>query len=80
MIIRYKVYSSGYRPFIRQGTSDQFWVSGYVSEIDKCKAQVAGNSGTMSKICNAAIVDFRRIDAIHELIRGSLCGDDRKTG
>ena len=37
-----------------------------------CKAQIAANSGTIGKICNAAIDDFKLIDAVHDLIRGSL--------
>ena len=41
-------------------------------KIAKCKAQIAGNSGTIGKICNAAVGDFKLIDAVHELIRGSL--------
>ena len=40
--------------------------------ITKCKAQIAGNSRTIAKICNAAIGDFGLIDADHELIRGSI--------
>ena len=40
--------------------------------ITKCKAQIAGNSRTIAKICNAAIGDFGLIGADHELIRGPL--------
>ena len=38
----------------------------YVSIIDKCKAQTAGNSGTISKVCNAAVVDYRLIYVFHD--------------
>ena len=41
-------------------------------KIAKCKAQIAGNSRTITKICNAAIGDFGLIDSDHELIRGPL--------
>jgi len=41
-------------------------------KITKGKAQIAGNSRTIAKICNAAIGDFGFIDADHELVRGSL--------
>jgi len=41
-------------------------------KITECKAQIAGNSQTIAKICNAAIGDFGLIDDDHELIRGSL--------
>ena len=41
-------------------------------KIAKCKAQIADNSQTINKICNAAIGNFGFIDAGHELIRGSL--------
>jgi hypothetical protein len=34
-----------------------------------CKAQIAGNSQTIAKICNAAVGDFGLIGADHELIR-----------
>ena len=40
--------------------------------ITKCKAQILGNSQTIAKICNAEIGGSRLIDAVHELIRGSL--------
>ena len=41
-------------------------------KIAKGKAQIAGNSQTIAKNCNAAIGDFGLIDADHELIRGSI--------
>ncbi len=41
-------------------------------KIVNCKAQIAANSGTIGKICNAAVDDFKLIDAVHDLIRGSL--------
>ena len=41
-------------------------------KIAKCKAQIAGNSRTIAKICNEAVGDFGLIDADHELIRGSF--------
>ena len=43
-----------------------------VSEMGRIKAQFAGNSWTIAKICNAVTGDFGLIDADHELIRGSL--------
>jgi len=42
------------------------------SETVSCKARIAGNSWTIGKIRNAAGGRFGLIDAVHELIRGSL--------
>ena len=53
-------------PLINSGRADMRF------KIAKGKAQIAGNSQTITKICNAAIGDFWLIDADHELIRGPL--------
>ena len=41
-------------------------------KIVKCKARNAVNIGYIYKFCNAAVDDFKLIDAVHDLIRGSL--------
>jgi hypothetical protein len=41
-------------------------------KIAHCKAQTAGNSETIGKVWNAVVGDFKLIDAVHELIGGSL--------
>ena len=41
-------------------------------EMVACKTWIAGNSGTIGKIHNAAGEHFGFIGAVHELIRGSL--------
>ena len=43
-----------------------------ISETVSGKARIAGNSWTIGKIRNAAGGRFGLIDAVHELIRGSL--------
>jgi hypothetical protein len=43
-----------------------------IFEMVACKAWIAGNSGTIGKIHNAAGEHFGFIGAVHELIRGSL--------
>ena len=43
------------------------------SKMFSCKAQIAGNSRPIGKICNAAAGYFELIAPSHELIRASLC-------
>jgi len=41
-------------------------------KIVKCKAKTAGNSGTIAKVCNAAVDGFKLIGAVHYFIRGPI--------
>jgi hypothetical protein len=41
-------------------------------KIVKCEAQNAVNIGNIDKFCNEAVGDFKLMDAVHNLFRGSL--------